>query len=442
MPTATGATFSCDGCKRSFAWKEQLAGKKVKCKCGQIMSVPRSMGGAPAAATPATLPRPSIRTAEPAIPKQSPPPARRQETEAEDDALYALAAMEAEAGKNLPVEVIAAPVPVMAAIAPAARKSNIPLAYQRGPSQREKERDPRNTLMDMRRDIHAPIALIIAGAILYISYYAIHYELGGAGIAFTAVGLCIMTVMEAIFLIGFALVVAGPLGVSFGGIGTAILKLAAIAVFCDGVTTWVDAGIGKISGGVGGGGPFGPGAIGLPVATAIYWLLMIYLFSMDPGDSWLVVVILSIFYRILRVVLLVLMLQFILSLGGAASSIPVGGGPPPNASDPTIARVADDKESNSLVDALKWIDDGHQSMMRPDVMQWYDAGAKHVWFETGRDFNGKISGGEVIVELPKAKADRDKCYDILKAYYTAARFGTDPSRFQDQNMQYMPVMTK
>ena len=30
-----------------------------------------------------------------------------------------------------------------------------------------------------------------------------------------------------------------------------------------------------------------------PVALVIYWTLLIYLFSMDPGDSWMVVVILS-----------------------------------------------------------------------------------------------------------------------------------------------------
>jgi hypothetical protein len=32
--------FSCDSCGRSYAWKPQLAGKRVKCKCGQAVTVP------------------------------------------------------------------------------------------------------------------------------------------------------------------------------------------------------------------------------------------------------------------------------------------------------------------------------------------------------------------------------------------------------------------
>jgi hypothetical protein len=32
--------FSCDGCGKSYAWKPELAGRRVKCKCGQKLSVP------------------------------------------------------------------------------------------------------------------------------------------------------------------------------------------------------------------------------------------------------------------------------------------------------------------------------------------------------------------------------------------------------------------
>jgi len=34
-----GTRFSCDGCNRSYTWKAELAGKRVKCKCGQVMTV-------------------------------------------------------------------------------------------------------------------------------------------------------------------------------------------------------------------------------------------------------------------------------------------------------------------------------------------------------------------------------------------------------------------
>ena len=34
------AVFSCPKCRRKGAWKEQLAGKRVKCKCGMAFTVP------------------------------------------------------------------------------------------------------------------------------------------------------------------------------------------------------------------------------------------------------------------------------------------------------------------------------------------------------------------------------------------------------------------
>ena len=34
--------FSCEACARSYSWKPELAGKRVKCKCGQPLSVPAS----------------------------------------------------------------------------------------------------------------------------------------------------------------------------------------------------------------------------------------------------------------------------------------------------------------------------------------------------------------------------------------------------------------
>src|SRR5215218_1898245 len=32
--------FSCRGCGKTYAWKREIAGKRVKCKCGQPLTVP------------------------------------------------------------------------------------------------------------------------------------------------------------------------------------------------------------------------------------------------------------------------------------------------------------------------------------------------------------------------------------------------------------------
>src|SRR5438552_17401640 len=40
MSSTAAGRFSCDGCGKTYAWKAELAGKRVKCKCGQAMTVP------------------------------------------------------------------------------------------------------------------------------------------------------------------------------------------------------------------------------------------------------------------------------------------------------------------------------------------------------------------------------------------------------------------
>src|SRR5690554_2781451 len=35
------STFSCESCGKSYAWKPELAGKKAKCKCGAMITVPQ-----------------------------------------------------------------------------------------------------------------------------------------------------------------------------------------------------------------------------------------------------------------------------------------------------------------------------------------------------------------------------------------------------------------
>lgn len=41
--------FTCEGCRKTYAWKPELAGKKVRCKCGTVMTVPASLAPEPEA---------------------------------------------------------------------------------------------------------------------------------------------------------------------------------------------------------------------------------------------------------------------------------------------------------------------------------------------------------------------------------------------------------
>src|SRR3954468_2807033 len=40
MSEVAQMTFNCSACKKQYRWKPELAGKKVKCKCGQVMTAP------------------------------------------------------------------------------------------------------------------------------------------------------------------------------------------------------------------------------------------------------------------------------------------------------------------------------------------------------------------------------------------------------------------
>src|SRR5215212_3822194 len=47
MAEVEQAKFSCDGCGKTYKWKPEFAGKKVKCKCGFVMTAPSAPPEAP-----------------------------------------------------------------------------------------------------------------------------------------------------------------------------------------------------------------------------------------------------------------------------------------------------------------------------------------------------------------------------------------------------------
>ncbi|HSV13741.1 MAG TPA: hypothetical protein VLI90_05750, partial [Tepidisphaeraceae bacterium] len=90
MPTGTGSTFVCSACGKKFVWKPELAGKTVRCKCGQSIAVPT--GAAPAVAAPAAA-RPAVKSQlapQTAAVRKPPKPAASNEPSLDD--LYDLAA--------------------------------------------------------------------------------------------------------------------------------------------------------------------------------------------------------------------------------------------------------------------------------------------------------------------------------------------------------------
>jgi len=435
-----GPKFTCAACGRSYAWTIALASRRAKCKCGEMIAIPSS---------PPNQPMPKIKPKP--VPVSVPEPTREPEP-AEDD-MYALAdvvGMERDAVARAPVKIVDPPPIAAAAVAaPMGPTRGIPLAYQRGPTRQDLRRQSSATVIDPNRDYLVPIGMLLTGIVLSIAYYAIHAGLSPIGIAGAAVGITIVGIIETVFLVIFALVAAGPLGVNFGGIGTAILKLGATAVLCDGILTIFNGVMAKYLGAFGT-SILGYACIGLPIAALIYWLCMTYLFSMDPTDSWTVVLILCLVSFVLRWLLVILLLALVFgamgmrsitvgapsmsSSGGLASAMPMR----PIAYD-QINQVNVAMAQHTLVEGRVYVQVRGLKVEAVPVNAWYQAGCPKVWFQMSRDINGHGQAFQMVVQLPQDTQSRLQCYKIAQAYYDGNHQTYLPSDITDNGDPYMMV---
>ncbi|MGH7178991.1 MAG: hypothetical protein ACREJC_16560, partial [Tepidisphaeraceae bacterium] len=183
--------------------------------------------------------------------------------------------------------------------------------------------------------------------------------------------------------------------------------------------------------------------LSFPIALGIYWVLLIQLFSMDPGDSWMVVMILAVFDQIVRTALILLLLKFVLSWGGASTAaiaLPaIGAGANMSSASPLTQQVQQLKELKRLEEARAFIAGGRQGALSKPTEAWYAAGATNVWFEVSRDINGRMDPECVIVEMPAGKDKRAKCYDILKAYFKDIEYEAEDDDFKDDGEPYLFV---
>lgn len=399
---ADGPTFACDACGKTFAWKPAIAGKKAKCKCGATLVVPD------------------------------------EEPEASLDDLYDLApAGPVDEGTTARVA-MPAPVAAVATSAPNRGAGGAAIGYQRGPTAREKQLEATANYVDPVRDIYAPVGLLIVGLLSYVGYYMFRYEVRGSFLAGTLVGISVITVIKAILMIGFAFVIAGPVGVSFGGVGTAILKLAAMAVFSDGVETWIDFGAEKLAG-----NGFFSSMVSFPAVLGIYWVLLIYLFSMDSGDSWMVVMLMTVFSFIARWILVFLLLAWVMNMGGISAPTVLSGAGGSASSGSMVSEATETfnelKDRKMIHEAVAYMDDGHQIALRPSIQAMYDAGATKVYFTVDRDINGHESTDQLVVEMPTDKQKRIAVYKAITKYYDDLKLGDGPTD-TGEKYQFIEVM--
>ncbi len=162
--------FGCDACGKQYTWEPQLAGRRVRCKCGQVVVVPSSP---PEAEGPY-----DIAPEEPAMSPSSPP------------------------------------------VTPA-------LEYQRA-DVRATETDL--YFPDRVKDLYIPLALIGAGTVIEVAM-AFFGRRGGVDSAESAVlRVGIYMIINTVLMLVAIFAVAKLRDISFGPLPTAILKLCGISI--------------------------------------------------------------------------------------------------------------------------------------------------------------------------------------------------------------------
>jgi hypothetical protein len=256
--------FLCPGCRASFGWKPQYAGRKIRCKCGQVFMPPDP---------PAAAPEP--------------------ETDAYDVNDDAPPARPAPVHRVTPVAEAAAPAPA-APPPPSDRLAGVAAIY--GHRARPVTQEPADDEASPLKDLYLPLALLVLGLGLRILQLVVASgnrahkwggEVGTSGNPHKAV---ILAVLELIIsggaLLAGATLAAVLLSVNFGSIGKAALKLCALVAFATGVASWVvllDQNKYSVQG----------LAIALHLVVIIYWVGFAYLFALEMQETLLTVAIVS-----------------------------------------------------------------------------------------------------------------------------------------------------
>jgi hypothetical protein len=389
MSNTASLRFSCNACNKSYAFKPELANKKVKCKCGAVMVVPDLSANS-------------------------------------DDELYDIAD---EPKQAMPV---AKPVGTAVSVAlGGSAAATVPgkprvLAYKSGPTAREREAARTSVFTDMYRDVYVPTGLIVASFVAFTVFTVFFDSAGAAGAAFYALGMGVVFFFKTLLMIGAAFILAPLLGVSFGPLWTAILKLAAVAMAPDVLATIITESIGVT----------GAGILANSIALAFYWFLIAYLFQLDASEAWYVVIGFAVLRWLLTIILAIALAGFLLSGRGSSIASVANSAASASPAASLDSEVDALKDSNALEEARAYVARGRQASKGPIVEKCYAAGAKNVWFGVSRDINGKTEPFSIIIEWPRDAAQRAAVLKEIRAYFKQQDASFKDEDFVDEGGKY------
>ena len=465
--------FACDGCGKQYRWKAELAGKRVKCKCGQVVRVPDggAVGAGPVAdvnaAKAAALQQKKAQQPQQPQKLKAPPPKPAEDDDGLGD-LYALAAEEKKSARSGAIDesyrcpACQQPMEVGSALcthcgfnvklgrratpqqqaAPAMSGGAAVATAGSGPASPFLGYAPRNRGVDEAtasdfanamggepiKEIVLPGALALGGLVLQC--VSVMYQGGDwLGFADALPQIGVQVLIGLVFCFAGVMIVSKLMEVSLGAPVPMVIKLIAIVLAPPAIANLVGQIVGHDSG-------FVRMMTSTLVMIPLLWLFFCWLFDMEFGDAiWTTTMV-----WLVQQWVVIFLMGLIFSGGGGglgmiADSMGGGGG---SSGEPTADQMAAETLSlASTVEAKPWLEesigrvfgrDAGNGAAKKFVDDVLAAGAKGV--HVVKDGPEAV---QVIVTLPKDKEQRKKIYEIENKF--ATDHGRDPSK--DEGNKYL-----
>ena len=290
--------FHCIGCNKSYRWKPELAGKKAKCKCGQVMEVP-------------------------AEPPQPP----------EEEGLYDLVD-EAPPRPQVQGPVMSPPAsaPARPAVAPASGRIVSPVLPYASVA-RPRLRDEDSAGEERGKHLFLPVGLIVVGTILALFVNMRFYDISLAGAALV-VGIKLLIDLVLIFI--GCLIAIKLMDISLGSPGEAILKICAIAIAPGALGGLIELWVGPAAGML----------VGF-LMLGVYFILFKVFFDLDGGEMMILTVIIWLIRTWVGYFLAAVVLLSLMTALGASSR---GGSGGSGTANPTHSPALSPADSSQQMD--------------------------------------------------------------------------------------------
>ncbi len=444
--------FKCGGCSRAYAWKVELAGKKVRCKCGHVMAVPVQM-------TSETDPRELDDMYELAGEREE-KTARTPQTQpggamtcpscrapvAVGGIICLTCGMNFKSGKKMrtavggtdfPPPQLARPAVAMVAPAAAAKAMPRTLGYaSRNPQQFAKETEDANATL---KQLTMPIIMVVLGLGLMLTYTMLSYKDIGVPMALVVVGVSLIVNM--VFITIGCLIAIKMLDISLGAPAEAFLKVCAVALLPGAVSGLIEWKFGLVG-----------GMVGWGVALALYYALLVWFFDLDTMELLILTVIIWLVRTWIGYIVLAVILSAIMggSAGWNTGAGPMamfagGGGTNQVVTDNSpvgrnnrygesllMRGDTQDAEEFAKANDVNNIINFDNAQTRKMISDLADAGAEEIKVSQVNTYGQRKQADKVVMTLPDDPEVQQKLVDMWKDYLKTKDCGPPINHGKDQ----------